>query len=72
MVAPRGLYVVVQATGALSWVLRCRVNGKTVKVTLGRVNLEQGANERPEIGGYLSLAEACIVAAQQRHALRQG
>lgn len=46
-----GLYFVVQTTGAMSWVSRCRVNGKPMKVALGRVNLEQGTNNHPELGG---------------------
>ena len=31
-----GLYLVVQPTGAKSWAVRFRANGRTAKVTLGR------------------------------------
>jgi integrase len=66
------LYVVIQPSGVMSWALRCRVKGEPVKVTLGRVNLEKTAGTVPEMGGFLTLAEARFLAAQQRHLLAQG
>ena len=35
-----GLYLVVQPSGAKSWGLRYRANGKTVKLTLGQFQVE--------------------------------
>jgi integrase len=67
-----GLYLVVQPTGVMSWALRCRVGGKSAKVTLGTVNVEAPANAEPRLGGYLTLGEARVIAAQQRHLLAQG
>jgi integrase len=67
-----GLYLVLQSSGARSWALRCRVGGKPIKVTLGTVNSETSNTEQPQLGGYLTLAEARILAAQQRHLLAQG
>lgn len=67
-----GLYLVLQKSGAMSWALRCRVEGKPVKVTLGTVNSEKAENDEPQMGGYITLGEARVLAAQQRHLLAQG
>ncbi|MGF1629997.1 MAG: tyrosine-type recombinase/integrase [Kiloniellaceae bacterium] len=37
-----GLYLVVQPSGKRSWALRCRVDGKPAKITLGKVTDKQG------------------------------
>ena len=72
----RGLYLLVQPSGAKSWALRYRFRGKTVKLTLGSVNTEEAINSRadatPPIGGHLTLAEARHLAAAQRSLLDQG
>jgi len=54
-----GLYLIVQPSGAKSWAIRYRYNGKATKFTLGR-------------GAALSLAEARKAAAEARLALEKG
>jgi integrase len=54
-----GLYLIVQPSGAKSWAIRYRHNGRATKFTLGR-------------GAALSLAEARKAAADARLALEKG
>jgi type VI protein secretion system component VasK len=54
-----GLYLIVQPSGAMSWAIRYRHNGRATKFTLGR-------------GAALSLAEARKAAADARLALEKG
>jgi integrase len=56
-----GLYLVVQPTGARSWALRYRNQGKPAKLTLGAAGV-----------GGLTLAAARVAAAKARHQLEQG
>ncbi|WP_372783491.1 tyrosine-type recombinase/integrase [Phenylobacterium sp.] len=68
----RGLYLVVQPSGARSWALRYRRpgDGKPAKLALGPVrDLQKGEQEPinpPEIGAPLTLAQAHRLAADQR------
>lgn len=61
-----GLYLVIQPTGARSWALRYRFEGKPVKLTLGpAIWLESGEREsevEPEIGKPLTLKDARALA----------
>ena len=53
----QGLFVVVQASGTLSWAMRYQgKDGKHRKVTLGRVDLsvKPDPSVKPAIGGHLS------------------
>jgi integrase len=55
----RGLYLVVQPSGVKTFAVRCRVNGKPVKITLGKFVFDdpKGAKD-PTIGDPLTLAKA--------------
>jgi integrase len=76
----RGLYLVIQPSGARSWALRFRrPDGRPAKLTLGTVYEEprkpDGAKEAdpvPTIGGHLTLAAAHRLAASLRHDIAQG
>ncbi len=71
----RGLYLIVQPSGAKSWALRYRFAGRPAKLTLGTV-LVGGQNEKesnnPTIGGTLTLAAARKLAADASHQLGAG
>jgi integrase len=55
----RGLYLVVQPSGVKTFAVRCRVNGKPVKITLGKFVFDdpKGAKDL-KIGDPLTLAKA--------------
>jgi integrase len=55
------LYLVIQPkpSGSKSWALRFRRNGKSAKLTLGRVDLSDGEpSDEPALGGALTLRQA--------------
>jgi site-specific recombinase XerD len=71
----RGLYLVVQPSGAKSWALRYRRNGKPVKLTLGPIlTLDKGEIEPKHvgIGDPLTLAGARKIAADVLHQIGRG
>src|SRR6266550_3769571 len=71
----RGLYLVVQPSGAKSWAVRYRYLKKPKKLTLGTVLvLGQGEAEpgEPTIDGALTLAGARKLAAHALHQVKQG
>ncbi|MGF1627045.1 MAG: Arm DNA-binding domain-containing protein, partial [Alphaproteobacteria bacterium] len=58
-----GMYLVVQPSGARSWALRYRHQGKPRKLTLGTVvDLPEDEAPKPVLGGLLNLAGARAVA----------
>jgi Arm DNA-binding domain len=61
-----GLFLVIQTSGVRSWALRLRrPDGRTAKVTLGRVDTANGElNGAPVIGQLLTLASARHLAAE--------
>jgi integrase len=60
-----GLYLLVQPSGAKSWALRYRLNGRPSKLTLGSLWLGDVADApQPEIGGALTLKGARRIAAE--------
>ncbi len=68
----RGLYCVIQPSGAKSWALRYRHGGRSRKLTLGAV---LGADEEapePKVGDPLSLAAARRLAAEAMHQVELG
>ena len=70
-----GLFLVLQPSGARSWALRYRHDGKPRKLTLGpAIMLGQGEPEpeRPAIGDALTLAGARKLATECMHLLKQG
>lgn len=69
-----GLYLVVQPSGAKSWALRYRQNGKPAKLTLGPVIIEREKplDEDPSIGSAMTLPEARAVARRELQALTEG
>jgi integrase len=62
----RGLYLVIQPSGAKSWALRFRrPNGDPAKLTLGVVDLaDKEPDDEPVLGGALTLGQARELAAQ--------
>jgi integrase len=71
----RGLYLVVQPSGAKSWAVRYRHQGKPRKLTLGdAIDLTPGeANAaEPKIGDPLTLAAARKLAAEAMHQVELG
>jgi hypothetical protein len=72
----RGLYLVVQPSGAKSWALRFRrPDGRPAKLALGTVYLPEGQEEpnlAPVIGGHLTLAGAHRLVAELRHQIAHG
>ncbi len=69
-----GLYLVIQPSGIKSWALRFRrPNGKTAKLTLGRVDLSSKQVEaEPALGAPLTLAAARRLAGQLQHERARG
>ena len=64
----RGLYLVIQPTGAKSWAFRFRVNGKSAKLTLGGFDeTVRKPVDKPVVGADLTLAEARKLAAEIDH-----
>ena len=73
----KGLYLIIQPTGAKSWALRYRSpsDGKPVKLTLGLafVAETEGAEPDPVLGAKgLTLAAARRLAAELQHRIAQG
>jgi integrase len=71
----RGLYLVVQPSGAKSWALRFRrPSGKTAKLVLGSVYAAapKEPDTTPAIGGHLTLAAAHRLVTELRHQIAQG
>lgn len=74
----KGLYLVVQPSGAKSWALRYRYGGKPTKLTLGPVKvLRDGDREPkgaplPKIGEPMTLGNARRLAADLQQALVNG
>jgi integrase len=72
----RGLYVVVQPnSGQKSFAVRCRVNGKPAKITLGKFVFDDPAAKgktNPKIGDALTLAAARKFAADMMHQIAGG
>lgn len=64
-----GLYLVIQPSGAKSWALRYRFDGKPRKVTLGKLRPE-GMDEGTD--GFLGLAEARAAAGAALETLHNG
>jgi hypothetical protein len=54
--------LVIQPSGSKSWALRFRRNGKTAKMTLGRVDPLGEMEGDPVLGGLLTLAAARTLA----------
>ncbi|MGV1817778.1 tyrosine-type recombinase/integrase [Agrobacterium sp. CG160-95] len=69
-----GLYLIVQPSGAKSWALRYRQNGKPAKLTLGPtiIEREKPLEEDPAIGSAMTLSEARAVARRELQALTEG
>jgi integrase len=70
-----GLFLVLQPSGARSWALRYRHDGKPRKLTLGpAIMLGKGEAEpgQPAIGDALTLAGARKLATESMHLLKQG
>ncbi|RVD74172.1 MAG: DUF4102 domain-containing protein [Mesorhizobium sp.] len=57
--AQAGLYLVVQPSGALSWAVRAKIDGKASKVTIGRYDEVGSADDR--IGTLISPTQALNV-----------
>ena len=70
----RGLYLVVQTSGHLSWALRYRSRGRTVKFTLGPVLIGAGAESAnaPQLDTPLSLAAARELATRTLREVQAG
>ena len=70
----RGLYLVVQTSGHLSWALRYRSRGRTVKFTLGPVLVGAGAesDNAPQLDTPLSLAAARELATRTLREVQAG
>jgi integrase len=71
----RGLYLIVQPSGAKSWALRFRrPSGKPAKLVLGSVYAAapKEPNTVPAIGGHLTLAAAHRLVTELRHQIAQG
>lgn len=69
-----GLYLVVQPSGAKSWALRYRQEGKPAKLTLGPVIIDRevALENDPAIGAAMTLTEARAVARRELQALTEG
>jgi integrase len=68
----RGLYLVIQPSGAKSWAFRYRFDGQPKKLTLGPVYLGEGQPERAEIGRPNKLAGAHKLASEAAHQVGLG
>jgi integrase len=70
----KGLYLIVQPSGAKSWAVRYRYQGKPRKLTLGPVASEDQAEpaSHPEIDRPLTLAAARLLAAGALREVEQG
>jgi integrase len=71
----RGLYLIVQPSGAKSWALRFRrPSGKPAKLVLGSVYAAapKEPDTMPAIGGHLTLAAAHRLVTELRHQIAQG
>jgi hypothetical protein len=65
-----GLHLIIQASGVKSWAVRYRRPGtrKNVKLTLGRADVtSRDPVAEPAVGGFLTLAEARVLAARMNH-----
>ncbi|WP_038956365.1 tyrosine-type recombinase/integrase [Bradyrhizobium japonicum] len=73
--AVSGLYLIVQPSGALSWAVRTKLDGKAAKVTLGRYD-EEGSGleriERPSSKQVLNITEARALAARVKADAKRG
>ena len=69
----RGLYLVIQSSGAKTWALRYRrpVTKKPARLVIGKVSLEP-TNSEPKVGALLSLASARRLAAHLSHQIAEG
>ena len=68
-----GLYLVVQPSGAKSWAVRFRVNGRTAKITLGRFPAIELAKARELARGqFEAVAKGRDPAAEKRAAKGTG
>ncbi|MBZ9998559.1 MULTISPECIES: tyrosine-type recombinase/integrase [unclassified Mesorhizobium] len=71
-----GLYLVVQPSGALSWAVRTKIDGKASKVTIGRYDEVGSADDR--IGTLISstqalnVTQARIIAERVRNDAKRG
>jgi integrase len=71
--AGSGLRWITQPSGAMSWAIRLRVNGRSGKLTLGTVDLSERENiEEPKIGAPLTILEARQFAASTKRAHGRG
>jgi integrase len=70
----KGLYVIIQPSGARSFAMRFRgADNKSVKLTLGGFDRTgRPAVKNPEIGGPLLLSEARLIAAKINHERASG
>ena len=66
-----GLYLIVQASGAKSWAIRCRIDGKPTKFTLGPYPRFDLVAAREQARGALELVDRGIDPRQQREEQRQ-
>lgn len=73
--AVSGLYLIVQPSGALSWAVRTKLDGKTAKVTLGRYD-EEGSGleriDRPSSKQVLNITEARALAERVKADAKRG
>src|SRR5687768_11735669 len=71
----KGLYLIVQPSGARSWALRYRLGGQPKKLTLGSVLTladSETQPEKPTVGTPLTLAAARKLAADALHQVSTG
>jgi len=71
----KGLYLIVQPSGARSWALRYRLGGQPKKLTLGSVltlSDSETQPEKPTVGTPLTLAAARKLAADALHQVSTG
>jgi integrase len=73
----RGLFLIIQPSGAKSWALRYRrPDGRPAKLVLGSVHIKingtKEPNTAPVIGGHLTLAAAHRLVTELRHEIAQG
>src|SRR5512144_1307349 len=66
-----GLYLVVQASGTKSWAVRCRIDGKPAKFTLGAYPLLDLAAAREQARRALELVDRGLDPRQEREEERQ-
>lgn len=73
--AVSGLYLIVQPSGALSWAVRTKLDGKAAKVTLGRYD-EEGSGleriDRPSSKQVLNITEARALAERVKADAKRG